>query len=304
MPVAMAYPHVVKINNDIYAGGGYSETHTYTICRYSPAGDLWTALPKCPTRTFGLTEIECKPVLIGGIPVTRRVADGPCNDVYTLEESREWRKTLPPLPTARLYPTVFRYQSFLIACGGITSYTDSNNHTSTSAVEVFSSKTSQWYKAEPLPIALHAMSYTIIDDTCYLIGGKSAVGASNRAFCASLPSLIQQTMAQTDPQSPTASSSPPSAIWRELTDCSLVQPTAASFRGCLLAIGGRRSGIASSQVYVYSSITNLWQPMPNAELPEPRYYATAIQLANGDIILMGGKVANDLYCTTFIGSPQ
>ncbi len=304
MPIAMSHPRVVRINDDIYAGGGRSKTLAHTICRYSPAGDLWTALPKCPTRMFGLTEIECKPVLIGGIPFTSSMTDGPCNDVYTLEESREWRKTLPPLPTARFYLAVFRYQSFLIACGGITSFTGSGNYTCTSTVEVFSSRTSRWYEADPLPIALSNMSHTIIDDTCYLIGGNTAVGLSNRAFCASLPSLIQQATAQTDPQSPTASSSPPSAIWRELTDCSLVQPTAASFRGCLLAIGGQWLSIASSQVYVYSHITNLWQPMPNAELPEPRCGATAIQLANGDIILVGGKVANDLYCTTFIASPQ
>ncbi len=291
MPVAMVHPHVVMINNDIYAGGGYSETHAHTLSRYSPAGDTWSTLPKCPTTSFGLTQLEGKRVLVGGI----MTGTTPTNDVYTLEESREWRKTLPPLPTARFYPIVFCYQSFLIACGGITSFIDSNNITRTSTVEVFSSKTSQWYKAKRLLTALSNMSYTIINDTCYIIGG-----VTNRAFCASLPSLIQQATAQADPHSP------PSAIWRELPNCPCYSSTAAGLGGCLLAIGGRLPGSAdgSTLVYLYSPSTNSWVQVSNADIPEPRYYATATQLANGDIILVGGRDARfgELCNTVFVGS--
>ncbi len=300
MPGSLSSPHVVMINNDIYAGGGYSTTHAYTISRCSPAGDTWSILPKCPTYGFGLTQLEGKPILVGG-----DTGPTPTNDVYTLEEFREWRKTLPPLPTARFYPTVFRYQSFLIACGGVTSWTDINNCTRTSAVEVFSSKTSQWYKAEPLPTALSSMSHTIIDDTCYLIGGNIAVGLSNRAFFASLPSLIQQATAQADPQSPTASSSPPSAIWRELPNCPCHGSTAAGLGGCLLAIGGRLSASTdgSTLVHLYSPSTSSWVRVSNADIPEPRYTATAAQLANGDIILVGGQVRPGELCNTvFVGS--
>ncbi len=301
MPGSMAYPHVVMINNDIYAGGGESKTRTDTISRYSPAGDTWSILPKCPTSSFGLTQLEGKPVLVGGI----ETGTTPTNDVYTLEESREWRKTLPPLPTARFYLTVFRYQSFLIACGGVTSFTDINNITRTSAVEVFSSKTSQWYKAEPLPTTLSNMSYTIINDTCYLIGGAAGLYLSKQAFCASLPSLIQQATAQADPQSPTASSSPPSAIWRELPNCPYYSSTAAGLGGCLLAIGGGLPGSAdgSTLVHLYSPSTSSWVRMPNADIPETQYGATAIQLANGHIILMGGHIRRGELCNTvFVGS--
>ncbi len=300
MPGSMAYPNVVRINNDIYAGGGYSK---HTLSRYSQAGDTWsTRLPKCPTRRCGLTELEGKPVLVGGVQSTSTT---PTNDVYTLEESREWRKTLPSLPTARFYPTIFCYQSFLIACGGITSYTDSNNYTCTSAVEVFSSKTLQWYKAEPLPTALSSMSHTIINDTCYLIGGATTGGITYQAFCASLLSLIQQATAQADPQSPTASSSPPSAIWRRLPNCPCHGSTAAGLGGCLLAIGGRLPGSTdgSTLVHLYSPSTNSWVRVSNADIPEPRYKATATQLANGDIILVGGQVRpNELCNTVFVGS--
>ncbi len=233
--------------------------------------------------------------------------DTPTNDVYTLENSREWRKTLPPLPTARFYPSVFCYQSFLIACGGITSFTDSNNYTCTSAVEVFSSKTSQWYKAEPLPTALSNISYTIINDTCYFIGGVTTGGITNQSFCVSLPSLIQQATAQADPQSPTAYFSPPSAIWRELPDCPRCYSTAAGLGGCLLAIGGRVPGYGSTDgstpVYLYSPSTNSWERVSNADIPEPRYRATTMQLANGYIILVGGFIrGDDLSNTVFVGS--
>ncbi len=301
MPGSTSHPNVVRINNDIYAGGGHSKTHAYVLSRYSPAEDTWSILPMCPTQQYGLTQLEGKPVLVGGV----KTGATPTNDVYTLEESQEWRNTLPPLPTARFYPTVFCYQSFLIACGGITSYTDSNNCTRTSAVEVFSSNTSQWYKAEPLPTALSSMSYTIINDTCYLIGGATTGGITYQAFCASLPSLIQQATAQADPQSPTASSSPPSAIWRQLPNCPCYGSTAAGLWGCLLAIAGQLPGSTdgSTLVHLYSPSTNSWVRVSNADIPEPRYWGTTTQLANGDIILMGGRVRHGELCNTvFVGS--
>ncbi len=299
MPVSMAFPHVVRINNDIYTGGGYSMKYERTIVRYSPAEGTCSTFPASPTCCFGLTELEGKPVVVGGDTSTSSTATTPSSDAYTLEESREWRKTLPPLPTARFYPTVFSYESFLIACGGITSYTNNDTYTHTAAVEVFSSKTSQWYKAELLPTALSNASYTIINDTCYLIGGYNALGLSNQAFCASLPSLIQRA---TDPQS---STSPPSAIWREIPNCPCHHSTAAGLGGCLLAIGGQLPGSdnGSTLVHLYCPSINSWVRMPNADIPEPRYSATATQLANGDIILVGGRPNDDECCNTvFVGS--
>ncbi len=149
------------------------------------------------------------------------------------------------------------------------------------------------------------MSYTVINDTCYLIGGAYAGNITNHAVCASLPTLIQQATARADPQSPTASISPPSAIWRELPNCPCYVSTAAQLGGCLLAIGGILPGSTggSTLVHLYSLSTNSWVRVSNADIPEPRYYATATQLASGDIILVGGSVGDDELCNTmFVGS--
>ncbi len=310
MSGSMTFPHVVRINNDIYAGGGATPTHARMISRYNPAGDTWSVLPQCPTPGFGLTELEGKPVCVGGKGTVTNPTS--TRDVYTLlENSREWRKSLPPLSTPRYYPTVFHYKSFLIACGGITSWTDSSHFTCTTTVEVFNHKpsrwykTSRWYKAEPLPIALHGISYAIVNDTCYLMGGMYKKRLSNRAFCAFLPSLIQRATGQVDPQFPTASqsASPPSSVWRELPDCPYNASAAVGVGGCLLAIGGEISGVVSTLVHLYSPSTNSWVRVSNADIPGPRFLAGATQLASGDIILIGGQVRHPEHCNTvFVGS--
>ena len=99
----------------------------------------------------------------------------PINDAYIFQDSETWENSIiPPLPTARFYPTAVNYRSTLVVSGGLTQW-HTDHKTYTTAVEVFQTKTYQWHHAEPLPVAHSDMSCAVVDGTFYLIVGKSQV---------------------------------------------------------------------------------------------------------------------------------
>ena len=131
LPAAMYTHHIVRIGNNVYCGGGYTGKKDISrqVFRYDPEPDKWSPLPICPTFQFGLTQLDGKLVTVGGRRVDHII---PINNVYVFEESKTWEKSIPPLPTARFYPTAFAYKSALVVSGGTTHC--SANSTRTTAV--------------------------------------------------------------------------------------------------------------------------------------------------------------------------
>ena len=291
----MSEHHIVRIGSTIYCGGGYTDKidTSRQVFQYNPNQDTWSQLPICPTLEFGLTQLDGKLVTVGGRRIDQSI---PINDVYVFQDSETWENSIiPPLPTARFYPTAFNYKSTLIVSGGFTQWdTDSKLRTRTSAVEVFQTKTYQWYHAEPLPVAHDSMSCAIVNDTCYLIGGTTGY-ASRQAYCTSVSNLISRALPPDHPETsstPQASPSPPT--WQVLPECPLSYFTAAELGGCLLATGGKDdSESPSSAVHMYSPSTNSWVRISSGDLPVPRFAAAATQLEGGEVIFVGGYIKLD-----------
>ena len=308
LPVAMSDHHIVRIGSTVYCGGGFSQgsiDNDRLVFQYNPKQDTWSQLPICPTRYFGLTQLDGKLVTVGG--ERHDQTDIPINDVYVFQESETWENSIiPPLPTARFYPTAVNYKSTLIVSGGIT---DWKTHTRTTAVEVFQTKTFQWHHTEPLPVAHSSMSCVIVDDTCFLIGGTDSDGyASRQPYCTSVSNLISRALPPDHPETsstPQASPSPPT--WQVLPECPLYYFTAAELGGCLLAIGGMDgSNSSSSAVHMYSPSTNSWVRISSGDLPVPRSFAAATQLEGGEVIFVGGdiKLSSPPTKTVFIVSTE
>ena len=260
--------------------------------QYNPKQDTWSQLPICPTIHFGLTQLDGKLVTVGGSKLDHHLTI--INDVYIFQDSETWENSvIPPMPTARSRLTAFNYKSTIVVSGGSTHWhTDSQLRTRTNAVEVFQTKTYQWYRAEPLPVANSGMSCDIVNDTCYLIGGIKSDGyASIQAYCTSVSNLISRALPPNHPETsstPQASPSPPT--WQVLPECPLAISTAAELGGCLLAIGGRDDIDPSSAVHMYSPSTNSWVRISSGDLPVPRYFAAATQLEGGEVIFVGGDI--------------
>ena len=288
----MTQHHVVRIGNTIYCGGGHTDSvdTARLVFQYNPNQDTWSQLPICPTRCSGLTQLDGKLVTVGGCRIDQII---PINDVYIFQDFETWENSIiPPMTTARFYPTAFEYKSTLVVSGGVTHWeTNSKNSTRTNAVEVFQTKTYKWYFAESLPLPHSNMSCAIIHDTCYLIGGTKSGGyASRHTYCTSLSNLITQALSLDNLESDSLPQGPPSPpTWQVLPECPLHYSTVAQLGCCLLAIGGRYdSNSPSSAVHMYSPSTNSWVRISSGDLPLLRFYAAATQLEGGEVIFVGG----------------
>ena len=288
LPVAMSRPHLVKIRNNIYCGGGTTDKvdTERLVFKYDHTKDYWSPLPPCPTLHHGLSELNNALVLVGGV-MHNDASLTPTNSVYTFQDPN-WVTSLPPMPTARFDPSVFTHNTHLIACGGVTSWTSLQQYTCTSTVEVLSSETGQWSTLAQLPYALRRMSTAISNGRCYLIGGDDQEGMDLRACSAPLPLLIASA---THP-------SPSSAVWEVLPNCPLYGSTVAELGGCVLALGGKIQGVSSTDVYLYSGNSKSWRRTTAVNLPIASYVATSATLAANSIVVVGGQENTDSRLNT------
>ena len=222
------------------------------------------------------------------------------NEVYTYNErSRKWKQTLPPMPTARYFPSVLSLQSALVVAGGRnpTVYTD--------AVEIFKAETSQWYRTDPLPTACRHISLVIIRDTCYALGGFKRLSHLNQALYVSVDDLLHNAVpANQTPHS--GSSANTQSAWKTLANTPTYQPAAAVLAGNLFAIGGGKEtpdgGADKKEVYMFSPSTNSWIYI--SELPEPRSKTAVAVLSSTEILVIGGWSGDGRVNTTYKGTLQ
>ena len=133
------------------------------------------------------------------------------NNVYTYEEiSHKWKKTVPPMPTAKCTPGVLSLQSALVVAGGNTSRTDC-----TAAVEIFKPDLSQWYMTNPLPAACGSISLVAIDNACYALGGYDG-SRFNSAFHAAVDDLLSKSLPTNQTTACSRSSCAARSAWKAL----------------------------------------------------------------------------------------
>ena len=281
MPQLLKYPMSVLIGDVVYVAGEDSHDvlryDTRRVLRYDTRSGQWSALPPCPVKHFGIGQVSGKLVTVGGLDGRAVVGD-----LYTYEEeTQQWEKSIPPMPTPRIYPTVVTYHSSIAVCGGYkkVQYRD--------IVEVFDSETSQWHAAAPLPVKHDSMYVTVINDTCYLGGGGGEGNTS--IMCAPLPSLFQST-------------TPHNQVWTKLPDLSHGGSALTNMGGTLLALGG--SALSPSEdIHAYCPNTKAWVKI--GRLPQACGTATAELLPSGEVILIGGMDSRENWLkNVYIGTLQ
>ena len=265
-----------------------ADLHEFRVYCYNPPQDNWTTLPPLPVRYFSLGQVRGKLVAVGGEKKYTYISTT-CNDVFTYDEqSRKWKQTIPPMPTARHSPGVVSLQSALVVAGGYTSF-----RLYTDTVEIFKPDTSQWYSIDPLPTACREISLTCIGNTCYAIGGYKQPSHLNQALY--VPGSVDDLLHNAVPGNQTthSGSSDTQSAWKTLPSTPTYQPTAAMLAGKLLAIGGKetaKGGADMKEVYMYSPSTNSW--IYFSDLPEPRSSAAVAVLSSTEILVIGGWSRN------------
>ena len=297
MPVKMTRPQAVVMGEKVYMGGGDTENDEddHQVFQYDPSRDKWSRLPPCQVIFFAMAQFMGHLITVGGV-MNAGVITG---KVYRfIEESQKWEKFLKPMPTARFWPSVATTQSAIVTSGGVTNVRD-GKAVPCATVEVYSSETSQWYTADPLPLPCSAMTSVTIADIWHLLGGFDARNAILTVLYAPLTSLIQKAT------SPTHQSASHTSVWKTLPDTPLVRSAAASISGSFLAVGGRRKEMGVSvlpAVYTFPPFTNSWIRI-TGNLPEPCYACTVVQLSSNQLLVVGGADDQNKYINTvFLGS--
>ena len=212
------------------------------------------------------------------------------NVVYTYnEQSKEWKQTIPPMPTGRILPSCLSLQSALIVAGGVC---DSFLMDGTNVVEIFKPDASQWYTANPLPTPCVAISLVEIGNTCYALGGFSPqlLIRLNQSNFASVDDLLLNAIKSTPiRESDVDDNNKIPSSWKELPYTPTFKPTGAVLFGNLIAAGGT---VAKKEVYMFSPASNSWVYI--SDLPAPCHGAGVASLSPSDILVGGQNNDNHL----------
>ena len=267
---------------------------THEVCKYDTRSNKWSFIPPCPMMCFGIGQLSGKLITMGG-----RDERAYFSDVYTYEEeTQQWEKSIPPMPTPRQWPSVVTYRSSVAACGGeIAGIREGDeDYIDTDAVEVFKGEDSQWYIAAPLPIPCSLTQRLTINDTCYL--------GSRPTMCASLARLFQSATPHNNQPSPDAQQQ---AVWATLPSLpyELRPSTVTSIGGILLVLG--RDPHGNTHIQAYNPKLASWERV--GSLPQGINYALAAELlpSGDEIWLTGCDDSVPLALQTqvvYIGTPE
>ena len=274
MPSSMSSAQAVVVGTAVYVGGGETlpGTQSYTVLEFIPAEDKWSTLPPAPVRLFGLGELNGQLVIVGGKTrqgvVTRKV--------HSFDKSsKKWKESIPPMPTARYNAAVFSQPSCLTVVGG-----RDQHEKELSDVEVFVPQTSQWYKTLPSPSPLSLVTTTVIHNKCFLTQYDNLTKVYQ--LCVSVHLATATTGSSVAPQVTTE--------WRDLPELPNRGYALGSLNGCLLEVGGWNGNTnkVSKSVYAFSTSSNSYARV--AYLPDPRCKSTAVSMATGELLVMGGYI--------------
>ena len=247
----------------------YFQVHSDEVHNYDITSNRWSQLPDCYYQGSALAIVNNSLTALGGEDTyTRR-----CCYVYTLENARRWKKTLPSMGVKRTHSLALSTGTALIVAGGW-------NETS---VEVMNTETQKWSNAAPLPEPLYNASATICGDRIYILGGNGATfDGLTSVFTCSLSTLLQSC----------SMDFPDGVIvWSKITDLPVTNSTCVSLNGRLLAIGGIETGennpACTTAVYMYNSIANSWEIVSHMQEARSHCYATV--LPNNQLMVVGGQ---------------
>ena len=258
------------------------------IFAYDITSNNWSHLPDCTWGNGAITVINGWLTTVGGSSYSSYF-----NELFSLigeDGGRRWTKKFPPMPTKRKWITVRCTGTTLIVAGG---WGEGDRVLST--VEVMDTETHQWFTAADLPEPTYQASATVCGDQLYVLGRmdkdrafiKSVYTCSVSALLLScIPSSFKKTTLKYK-----------SGAWRRVADLPLIQSTCESFRGLLLATGGKMdpAGKPTAAIYVYNSTTNCWEII--SHMTTGRYDCLTAVLPDNRLMIMGG-VTDDGFTDT------
>ena len=272
-PVKRSIGQAVTINGKVYYGGGNcvsDDDDDYRVHCYNPPQDVWSTLSRLPVYCFGLGEVKGELVAVGGMDSPNSTS----NVVHVFNKGRNWKRTIPPMPTARHSPAVVSLQTHLIVAGGGLGYTDYTDN-----VEIYNISTSQWSETDRLPYACYDHRGIVYNNTVYLMGGFD--GKNLNKVCAAQVNKLISTDRQDD-----GSANKADSVWNTISNTPSYRPSPVTISDTLFAAGGADSGKATQRIYAYLSSMDSWLYVGN--LPSPIAFAATVSLSPSECLMIGG----------------
>ena len=273
----------------------------HEIYSFAEPDNKWVLQPWCKYKAFGMAIINGKLTTIGGCEDSTGTAmiNGKLKDIGGWEDyigsktnvlmslttklfaGKEWKETLPPMPTKRTRPAAVTTDAHLVVAGGFEG---------ACKVEVLNTKTLQWCTARSLPepgyypqMALH--------------GGKLFISVHENVMSCPLEELLRSC--QPTPTEDTQ-------VWTRLPHTNQYSVSLVSLGGRLLALGGsdNLSTSPKGDILCYNENDNAWGAV-SGWIPSPRFRILAAVLEGGQMVVVGGKNEHSCKCKdTYIGSSE
>lgn len=295
----MTGSQTVIIGESLFVGGSNTDSREddYVVFKYDPAEDVWSSLPPCIVKGFGMAERGGKLIAVGGVGRW-----GISNKVYEFDSKiQRWVESGPTMPTARFWLSVFASDAVIIACGGATGFEEDRDPIPCTCVEVFLSGAVKWCSVDPLPLPCYNMSAVVIHGELYLLGGLGASHMPTRPVLhAPIESLIEKATAKSS--STEVSPDSQEEVWNTFSEPPLRASAAVSLRGSLVAVAGYSQSTFSPKLYGFVDSTDSWVQVME-DLPVSRFFCAAVELPSKKILVIGGKDSmKKRTCTVFVGS--
>ena len=296
LPVGISSPHIVKISNFVFVGGGFRDRfETWAIFQYHMNDNRWTTLPQCPVVNQGLASLNDELISVGGI--CSQVAT---NIVYTFKDN-QWKEVLPPMPTPRYHLSTVSHNDLIVAAGGSTGRARDGEPLDTQAVEIYI-RDRQWYITKPIPFPLVHAPTCVINDSCYILGGTGEPEHCLTLLQVTLSSLIEEAI----PATRLSVTQEREVEW-STTAYPLYLPSIVKLEGNLIAMGGSYDAVlryGSRFISSYDFAADVWVECQGAQLPVPLYRPGVVKLAGNKVMIIGGQsemkqFSKEIYIGTY-----
>ena len=252
LPIPTCNATATIIGNTLYVSGGGcpDDISALLVQAYDINTGTWSTLPPSPVHHSGSAVINGRLTLIGGGDASTDVIT---NEVWSWhEDEKEWRKTIPPMPTERLRPGVVQLGNVVAVVGGVAS----DAKTVLDTVDILNTATLQWTTSHSLklPIPMWGMKTATCDGYVYIACGLHHHGRQiKRVFKLPL-SVLDQAVAKQQVQD-----NPPQCQWTEVEESPFYLSGLLPTSHHPLVVGGRDSSLNSSSIIsVFDSSVNKW----------------------------------------------
>ena len=289
LPIPTYHATATIIGNTLYVSGGVCPDveSGLLVQAYDINTGTWSTLPPSPVYYSESAVINGRLTLIGGVDASTRNIT---NEVWSWhEEEKEWRKTIPPMPTERFRHGVVQSGNVVAVIGGLAS----DVKTVLDTVDILNTATLQWTTSHSLklPIPMWGMKTATCDGHVYIACGAEHSHSPIKRVLKFPLSILDQAVGE-----PHAQDNPPQCQWTEVEETPFNRSGLLPTSHHPLVVGGRdRSYNPSSIISVFDSSVNKWSNVGHCSVACCRSCLLPVSCCSAFVVIGGHTDPKDPF---------